>query len=961
MGMVVCMAPVAAGQALKAEPIDMKGSEARMRHISRVSEDEARANPALPIVVQGRVVGVDRNISLPYTNVFISTGRIGTMALSNGRYWLRGLKPGTYTLKARYISYEEGVANFTVRPGDVLEVDFYLDIDPILADPMIVRAERKLLSVTETGTARRLSSDEIGALPMDDVVEMVALQPGVVLENNEIHVRGGRSDDTSFVVDGIGVTDPLAAGRYGVSFNEDLISEIEVLTGGFSAEYGQAVSGVVNVSTKDGGQEFAGKITYKSDDFAPSASNYNTDHARLTFSGPNLLWDGLKKMGLPLPGEQTFIVSGSTNLTDTYLPSQSLNGRLKSAVYTNDFWSPRVQNSWSGQAKLTWKFDNEKKLNFFYSNQRDIDLGFFLPSEGYPRKYQNILTDYNVFTSESILSQASWRQVLSDESFYEISIGRQFSRLHSNKNGNDDFSTYVGPDPHEIEIPSESDTPLVYIAGAHDGGDSDRWHDHYSDAFTFKGDYAWIANDENHFKTGIEYTYSEIQLIDLQGNLGSPPPGFLGESEDVFFAHPHVGSAYVQDRLDYKGLVLNAGLRLDAWAPGKEVDDVMSRPEDFVFIFDDLAQSYQDKTYDVFGRQWKARLSPRLGLSFPISPRDKFFFNYGHFNQWPRYNYVYAQLQTDFSTKLRLLGNPNLDPKVTIQYETGIQHQFDDLWSAGITFYSNDIYGYAQAVRLDQVTIDPADTPDPNDEVAQTISPVRYFNADAARSLGVELTVEKRTTKWLSGRASLELQRSSGTNSEANATFLSAQLDQANTNFETEEGIRSTPLLWDRPWTVTVNLDFYVGDEQRPRAFGWLMPPNWSANLLIRAWAGARYTVRILNDDGNAVDSRDTYGELGPYRSAIDIKLRKWFELPFGRKLTVFFEGRNIFDHVNYRRVNPWTGEGYHLGNWDGDLASRRANGSPRSVYDLQYAQDFVDPSYRTDPRTILMGASWEW
>jgi hypothetical protein len=59
--------------------------------------------------------------------------------------------------------------------------------------------------------------------------------------------------------------------------------------------------------------------------------------------------------------------------------------------------------------------------------------------------------------------------------------------------------------------------------------------------------------------------------------------------------------------------------------------------------------------------------------------------------------------------------------------------------------------------------------------------------------------------------------------------------------------------------------------------------------------------------------------------------------------------------------VNPWTGEPYHLGNWDGDLAAQRGNGSYRSVYDLQYLQDYVNPSYRTDPRTVLIGASWEW
>ena len=65
------------------------------------------------------------------------------------------------------------------------------------------------------------------------------------------------------------------------------------------------------------------------------------------------------------------------------------------------------------------------------------------------------------------------------------------------------------------------------------------------------------------------------------------------------------------------------------------------------------------------------RLSPRLGLSFPVTERDKFFFNYGHFSQWPRFAYVYPQLEAQTATEIQLLGNPNLDPKVTVEYETG--------------------------------------------------------------------------------------------------------------------------------------------------------------------------------------------------------------------------------------------------------------------------------------------------
>jgi hypothetical protein len=926
-----------------------------VRYVQRAEEGSEAALTG-PIVVRGQILAGDTGNSLPYTNVFVAGGNFGTMAVTDGRFWLRGLAPGRYQLKARYISYEEGIADLDLRPGDIVEVEYVLDLAPVLFDTFEVRAERQLLVIQETGTARRIGSDEIGNLPVDDIVELVALQPGVVKEDNTIHIRGGRAGDTQFYVDGVSVNDPLSAGRYGVALNEDLVNEIEVLTGGFSAEYGQAVSGVVNVSTKEGGRDFESKLTYRTDQFAPAGMDYDSDLVRFTLSGPNLLWDGMKQTGLRLPGEQTFILSLVADVTDTYLPTQSLSRRLGSAVISDDFFSPRAQNGWSGLGKLTWRFDDTKKLNVTYSNQQEISLGFFLPGEGYPNKFRHLLDDYNVYTTQSILGQANWKHVLGTDSFYEVVVGRQFSRMHSNKNGTDDFSTYLGPEVNRRYVGE-----FELIEGAFVGGDSDRWHDHYSDTWSVKIDYAWIGNETNHLKTGIEYNYSDIQLVDLQGLLDTPPAGALARATDVFFAHPHVAAAYVQDRISYKGLILNAGLRLDGWAPGAEVDDVMSRPEDFIFIFDSEAESYRKKTYGLFGRRWKARLSPRVGLSFPVSERDKFFFNYGHFSQWPNWNYVYSQLQTDFTTQLRLLGNPNLDPKVTVQYETGIQHEFEGLWSAGITFYNNDIYGYAQSVVLDPVTIDPELTPDPNDTVAESISPIRYFNADAARSLGVEIHVEKRTTRYVSGRFTVEFQRSTGTSSAANSTFLSAQLDQASPDFETEEGIRLVPLRWDRPWSVTGNLNVFVGKRETPTVFGWKTPKNWNLNLLARAWAGTRYTAKYITPTGNAEFSLDENAMIGPYRSSIDFSFRKWWENRWGQTLTLFVEARNILDHGNYRRINPWTGQPYQRGNWDGDIAATRNAGTPRSAGSVFYEEDFIDPSYRTDPRQFFTGVSLEW
>ena len=156
-------------------------------------------------------------------------------------------------------------------------------------------------------------------------------------------------------------------------------------------------------------------------------------------------------------------------------------------------------------------------------------------------------------------------------------------------------------------------------------------------------------------------------------------------------------------------------------------------------------------------------------------------------------------------------------------------------------------------------------------------------------------------------------------------------------------------------------LDFSVGRSDSPQLFGWSLPRQWSANLLYRASSGVRYTELILDSNGNSNESLDTNGKIGPTRSYLNLKINKYWDLPNHNRFTMFLEARNVLDQDNYRRVNPWTGEGYHLGNWDGSIAADRKNAIPKSVNSVWYGEDFVDPSYRTDPRTVLMGVSYGW
>jgi len=918
---------------------------------------QVSTDPLAPATIKGRIFEKESGESMPYTNVFIAGTNQGTMAFTDGFYIMRGLRPGTYTIKASYISYDVGSQTVTVGPGEVLNLDFHLIVNAIMTEAFDINGERALVEVDRTGSAHFISSKQMEAMPLDQVVDMIAQQPGVTLQDNEIHIRGGRADDTMFVVDGMNVSDPLAGGGYGYQIDPSIINEIEVLTGGFNAEYGQAVSGVVNVTTKEGSDRIEGKASFKRDyllhsipkndsrgyrDLTDFTESNNIDIVKLSLSGPDPITSGLRAIGLGLPGKQFMLSSLSMDVRDGYLPIYSRQNSLESPIYQGDFWAPRQQNNWNGLLKWTWHITPSHKLSINNTRQVGVSGGFKLAGEGYSRPFMDNLDNALVYTTENILNQIYYRQVLSESDWFEITAGRNFNRMHANVNGNDDFTTYE----------RAYYSPVTGLAS----GSEDRWHDHYSESYTLKGAYSFMGAGNNKYKTGFDLSFTEMQLIDLQTALGNPPEGKLGVKEDIFVAHPITGAAYFQDTLEFRGLIVNAGFRADLWAPGREVEKVMDNPDDYLFITPDMATEFEEDTFGLAGRRWKMRVSPRIGLSFPVTEKDKFFFNYGHFSQWPRFSYVYPQLEAQTATEVQLLGNPNLDPKVTVEYETGIQHEFEGLWSLGVTFFNRDIYDYAKSVRMGTVDIGADETPDPDDYGTVTIQPVRYFNGDSARSLGVELSVIKRTTKWLSGSASVEFQNSTGTNSQADEAYLQAIYNEAYTPTASIGGLTRSPLLWDKPWTVSMNLDFAVFEKDRPVLFGWHMPPNWSVNLLARAEAGQRYTPRTYVGAGEYMYG-DSNSEVGPYKSSVNLRLNKYWKFGRAQKLTFYIEARNVLNHLNYRRVNSWTGEGYYIGNFDANYVERNGEGTNSE----NYAKGVVDPSYIENPRVVLWGVSYSW
>ncbi len=155
---------------------------------------------------------------------------------------------------------------------------------------------------------------------VDDIVDILSNAGGVSTTDNEVHVRGGRLDETLFIIDGVATKDPLTGYSANLYINADAIEEMEILTGGFNAEYGQAMSGVVNVKLKEGREQLEGSFKYTSDDIG-LMENYGTRRLEFNLGGQSLLEKGIEKLGVNIPGRFFFFLNGYGNVSRTNLPS----------------------------------------------------------------------------------------------------------------------------------------------------------------------------------------------------------------------------------------------------------------------------------------------------------------------------------------------------------------------------------------------------------------------------------------------------------------------------------------------------------------------------------------------------------------------------------------------------------------------------------------------------------------
>ncbi len=910
------------------------------RVLAIISALAAAAWPSHAAQLRGNVVAEDSGDPLPYANVVVLGTGYGAVTRSDGSFEVQ-LPAGRYEVRATYISY--AAATQTVQVGDAgARLRFKLKPQASVAEDIVVFGERDLVDVKQTSTRRKVDSEAILSMPVDEVQSVVGRQVGVSMFENDVHIRGGRHTEAVFVVDGVVVKDYVSGQSRAGDLSSRSVAQVEVLTGGYSAEYGQALSGVVNVKTREGGNRHSGYLGWTTDHPLPGWDGFRSDIATAQFEGP-LFRDDSPELpgGLRLPGNVHYFVELQGRLSDTYLPGSSERGPARQSSYQDSFLgkvfdygtnlSTRAENTWQLLGKLTWKLSRRDKLAFSLNKSLNINSGFFYrpiirrdpnATTTYPWRYANRLDHYLTFTEDKAVLSGTWTHHFNENTFQDFRVSRFFTNDHQSVNGKSWFDYEEPDDLAQLE----NDHPYFI-----ETGDFGLWHDHSVEEIAFDWDLT-TRRDAYTWKMGLEHSAQNVQFIDIQEPWKADPDG-LGGRHDLYHVHPQVGAGYLQNTFEYQGLVASVGLRADYWYPGPQVDRVildLKRPS----ITQQRQDRFYDETIDIFGRRVKARLSPRVSVSHPITERDHLFYNYGRFSQWPSYFYVYSKIGSVSSEAFPLIGNPNLNPEISSQFEFGGAHAFDDQTAANITFFFKDQYDYAVATRVSKL--------------GQGDFFI-YTNGDYARARGIELELKRRPTPRLGATVGYTFSISTGRSSDPNENQEIQESDGATATV----GLDESPMWWNRPHKLTASVEYNIrrGDTGAKLPFtDWALPSDLYMHLFYRVRSGRAYTP----EDTEGVRIGERYSRNAPFEHTVDLKVRKNWRLGTYR-LNGTFEVRNLFDARIPRRIDPSTGRALTAG--QGQYAMQPTEESSR-LYDQAV---LANPSNFQSPRQTRLGVGLSW
>ncbi|MCF8261512.1 MAG: TonB-dependent receptor [Melioribacteraceae bacterium] len=836
--------------------------------------------------IVGTVLDKTTGTPLPLVNVFIVGEDKGSATDAEGQFIILNIQPGTYELRASMIGYRESlVKGVVVRADLTTRIEFVLEESSIEMGEIVVNANQSMINKDETSRTAIISSETFSDLPVGSFQDVVGLQSGFVSgSDGALHARGGRSGEVIYLVDGVPVRDPLNGGFNGV-VDKYAIQELQVLTGGFNAEYGQALSGVVNIVTKEGGPKLKGRIEFTTDQL--NESPYHKANA-LGYDQWGIDADGnlLERVGsgnVLIRDIPSAYNKQTIEETPDLFPNINLLGQLSTVLsgpvpFINDlkfFATGRLLNSLD---QMPWGFNKEREYNIKLTYNIG-ELKFNLNSNRFYRIYKPYVHSWK-YRPEGYETRKdfAWRDnlkinhVLNDRSFYEASFS--YNRQYFNRFTPGKLAVFT--DDGELVssnyLRRNNSTPPFWTQA--DNGIYIRNH---VATYMFKFDYSSQLGNHHLIKTGVELQQHTLDRLRFEEPYAG---GF--HNYEKYDLDPIEMAFYIQDKIEFESFIINAGFRYD-----------------YVDVKDTQWKSARDPAgYLDANNNWvssgeveapiKEQFSPRLGISFPVSDKTIFYSSYGHFFQIPDYVDMYTS--RDPSQDQALIGNPGILPQKTVAFEFGLKQILTDEYSLDVSAYFKDITNLVGSTYL-------------------TVFPYEYTlfdNSNYGGVQGFEISLNKRLSSFWFANINYTYSVAKGNESDPREGF---------NDYRRASAIRRPKrvffLDFDRTHTVYGSIGLEFPKEFGPQLFGFNPFENMNINLVVRAASGLPYTP-TKPDESDELQIEKNSGRM-PSTEQVDLRISKNIQFS-DLRFTLFGIVENLFDKLNARSVWSTTGDPWEAG-----------------------------------------------
>lgn len=900
--------------------------------------------------VSGKVTDAKSGDPLAGVNVFLDDTPFGAATDQFGEYIILNIPPGDYTLRASYIGYaSHRIENIRVSLDRTTQRNIQMKEAVIEGEEVTVIADRPLIQKDLTASQKVTTSDEINIMPVETFLGVLTTQAGVNQgAGGELHIRGGRSNEVGYYIDGVSVANPFFTNGLAVSISNKALEEMKVVSGAFNAEYGNAMSGIVNLQVKDGGKDYHGSVSVQTGDHHSNDSQIFTNIDQFSL-GTNQVIEGSVNGPMPFmaqAGKFTFNISGRYSNSEGYY----YGIREHTIGDSADF---RDANNWyiemngdSTYVPMAPRNNLNLMGKFTYRISPLMKISLQMIHSGGKSKSYSHYYKYNpdgTSTSESANNNISLKlnHALGKRSFYEANLsfsntdfmGYQFKPIDLSSSVHEDDASRFGTGQYVLHNHYEDGgkywvlnnfeyVPTSRIKGSPASstfsfGGSNRGQSYRkSNSFAFKFDFTSQVTNRHELKAGINFrkdNLDERNFAVLYDNQVYKVPTILPVNDSPSHNHYENSatffSGYIQDKIEYDHFITNVGIRYDQFDPDEN------------YITNFLDPEGEKKKAST-----KTMISPRIGVAFPITDKGILHFSYGHFYQMPTLRRMYKK--SIFGAGLApTLGYADLKPEKTVLYEFGLQQQIGMVMAIEMSAFYKDIRDLLalQSIRYESEKYGPSNY-------------AIYMNKDYGNVKGYTFSLTKRYDKVtrLSAFLDYTYQVTEGNSVTSGSFYYNALSGE-------EEEKRIVPLAWDQRHILNMNVS--IGD-----------PRNWNVGLISKLSSGWPYTPNI--PDANYVPQPNSGRK--PWQWRVDLRIHKNFKI--GKfDYMVYAKVYNLLDRRNERYVFNDTGRAgytYVFQSTQETQGFKDHYGEP-GVHTWSEYQ--IRPHYYTAPRSVNIGVSLDF